>query len=183
MNGDVNKRFVFVEEVNDNEPIVLPENLQRAEERLREMALYNRIIHRILTKCYGETIDSSLLEPQSSQMPPPVEKKSRKKSKNVDQEELTRMFLENPEGTLLANDVLTNEQEEEDHTADFQEEVLHGITFDHGEYADVMHDVGDRFDPLATSTQQDPQDPTADTMDVTTESRRKSKKPKRMSGF
>lgn len=171
MNGDGSKRFVFVEEVNDDEPIVLPENFQIAEERLREMALHNRIIHRILTKCYGENIDSSLLEPQANQMTPSMQQKSREESKNVDQVELTKMFLENCEKTVPTNAVVADEQVEGDETDDFQEEVLHGTTFDHGECVDVMHDVGDwlRFDPFATATQQDPLDLNAGTMRMSTE--------------
>jgi hypothetical protein len=86
-------RFCFVEENNSISPIQLPKCLQR-EDRLREMGLTNRIVWKILTKCYGEDIPSTSLQPETQDMPPSVEKRKVGKSVAVRQEEMMQALLQ-----------------------------------------------------------------------------------------
>ncbi|XP_055338437.1 uncharacterized protein LOC129588296 [Paramacrobiotus metropolitanus] len=92
-------RFVFVTEdyAPGRKPAELPDALKR-KERFREMALTNRIAHRIAVHCYHETIsDAGLLPKAENKMILPVLKKGRGRKSKAEEDELRKTLLERAE--------------------------------------------------------------------------------------
>ena len=166
-------KFCYVEENNSTAPVKLPASLQR-EDRLREMGLANRIIHRILTKCYGEDLPSSGLQPEEGELPPPIEKRMRKSAAAGRQAELFQTLLQDAADLDVGNLVQGNEDGDTVILVQTQTQAEPSSSRQRGLEDEDPFDEG-QMQPLATSTQQEgPSGVSA---------KKSAKKPKRLMGF
>ncbi|GAV06040.1 hypothetical protein RvY_16079 [Ramazzottius varieornatus] len=166
-------KFCYIEENNTTEPVKLPAGLQR-EDRLREMGLSNRIIHRILTKCYGEDLPTAGLQPEEGELPPPIERRSKKSAR---QEELFQTLLQEAaqfEGSDVVEDeadgdtVILMQPPSQPEPASSRWRGGNDVDeFDDGPLTQMQ--------PLATSTQQE--------QPAGSSAKKSAKKPKRLMGF
>ncbi|GAV09254.1 hypothetical protein RvY_18825 [Ramazzottius varieornatus] len=58
-------RFCYYRKNTSQAAVSLPEELQR-DVKLKEMARYNRLLHRLMTECYQQDIPRNLLQPPST---------------------------------------------------------------------------------------------------------------------
>ncbi|OWA50004.1 hypothetical protein BV898_14535 [Hypsibius exemplaris] len=165
--GD-NNRFLWVEENEKAAPIPLDRTLLRGD-RLREMALTNRVLWKVLTQCYHEDIPTSQLKPESREVLPPVENSQRTQVSSTErQQEIIRTILQRGSIDRVSPDFpRTNRVGELPETNGF---LLR--------------------DPIMVSTQNDSQEATVppvheqpSVMAEKSAAKKPPKKPKRMSGF